>query len=65
MPLKLVRTKNHIELWHLTHDTASVEVFTVKDPRRTPEDWPFNSRAAADAKFDERLVHAETRPPLR
>jgi hypothetical protein len=65
MPLKRIRIENYIELWHLTHDTASVEAFTVKDPRRTPEDWSFGTQAEANAKFQERLTYAETHPPLR
>jgi hypothetical protein len=60
-----MRTENGIELWVVTHDAAPVEGFSVKDPSRTPETWAFSTRAEADAKFDERLMHAKTHPPLR
>lgn len=64
MPLSRIRVENDVELWHLTHDSAPVEAFTVKDPRRTPEGWSFKSRADAEVKFAERVAHAETHPPI-
>lgn len=62
---QLERVERDVELWRITHPVdKSVEAFIVKDPRRTPENWAFGNREEATAKFDERVRHAETNPPL-
>jgi hypothetical protein len=41
-----------------------MEAFHVKDRRRTPEDWVYNLREEANAKFEERIQNTMTEPPL-
>ena len=61
----LLKSEDDIELWRITHhDDPSLEVFLVKDPRRTPEDWTFRLRPEAEAKFSERVKNAQTEPPI-
>lgn len=62
---ELLKSERHVKLWRISHkDGPNIEAFLVKDPKRTPEDWPFNLRAEADAKFEERVKNAKTEPPL-
>lgn len=54
MSKAIERTENGVELWRsdLLHGGQVIEsVFIVKDPTRTPETWPFGSRAEAIEKF--------------
>ncbi len=62
---EVIRREREVELLHVWHrDDPSMEAFHVKDRRRTPEDWVYNLREEANAKFEERIQNTMTEPPL-
>lgn len=52
----LEKTENGVELWRsdlLQGGQVVASAFIVKDPKRTPEVWPFNSKEEALRKYTE------------
>ena len=47
-----------VELWKVFLSGGEDESFLVRDPKRTPETWPCDGLATAEAKYAERLQRA-------
>lgn len=65
MAKALIEVTNDVQLWRITHPSGDAEAYVVKDPLRTPEEWPCGSRSEALEKFAERVKNAETDPSVR
>ena len=65
MAMALIEVTNGVQLWRIAHPSGDAEAYVVKDPKRTPEEWPYGSRLEALKKFNERVKNAETEPPIR
>lgn len=66
MSKKLIRVEQGVELWCITHPAdPQVQVFVIKDPSRTPQDWTAGELADAENIFRMRLENAKVEPPIR
>jgi hypothetical protein len=65
MNWKLITQQDGVELWHGSLPREpEFTAWKIKDPQRTPEEWPFWHETEARAFFSARIdALRENRPP--